>query len=130
LFGLAAAGIAQPLFKRRALKTRYEVAQLEREQAVIRFRQSVLQATTEVYNALVQVDKLDAQERIAEERVNALRGAVQNAQELFRADMASYLEVITAQANALEAELSQASIHRRQLAAVVELYRALGGGWK
>jgi outer membrane protein TolC len=44
--------------------------------------------------------------------------------------MASYLEVITAQANALEAELSQASIHRRQLAAVVELYRALGGGWK
>jgi outer membrane protein TolC len=106
------------------------VAQLEREQAVIRFRQSVLQATTEVYNALVQVDKLDAQERIAEERVNALRGAVQNAQELFRADMASYLEVITAQANALEAELSQASIHRRQLAAVVELYRALGGGWK
>jgi NodT family efflux transporter outer membrane factor (OMF) lipoprotein len=130
LFGLAAAGIAQPLFKRRALKTRYEVAQLEREQAVIRFRQSVLQATTEVYNALVQVDKLNAQERIAEERVNALRGAVQNAQELFRADMASYLEVITAQANALEAELSQASIHRRQLAAVVELYRALGGGWK
>lgn len=130
LFGLAAGGIAQPLFKRRALKTRFEVAKLEREQAVILFRQSVLQATTEVHNALVQVDKLNQQEIIATAQVDTLRLAVFNAQQLFRSDMAIYLEVITAQANALQAELNQAAIHRRQLAAVVELYRALGGGGK
>lgn len=130
LFGLATGGIAQPIFKRRALKTRFEVAKLEREQAVIQFRQLVLQATTEVHNALVQVDKLNEQESIATEQVATLRNAVSDAQQLFRSDMAIYLEVITAQANALQAELNQASIHRRQLAAVVELYRALGGGAK
>ncbi|MCR6722579.1 MAG: efflux transporter outer membrane subunit [Chitinophagaceae bacterium] len=130
LFGLATGGIAQPLFKRRALKTRFEVSKLEREQAVIQFRQSVLQATTEVHNALVQVEKLNEQETIAADQVSTLRNAVSDAQQLFRSDMAIYLEVITAQANALQAELNQASIHRRQLAAVVELYRALGGGAK
>ena len=42
----------------------------------------------------------------------------------------NYLEVITAQGNALQAELDLAAIRREQLGAMVELYRSLGGGWK
>jgi len=61
LFGLAAGTIAQPIFQRRRLKTQYEIAKLQREEAVIRFRQSVLQATGEVSDALVQIDKLKQQ---------------------------------------------------------------------
>ena len=49
---------------------------------------------------------------------------------LFKSDLANYLEVITAQGNALQAELNLASIQRQQLGAMVELYRSLGGGWK
>jgi len=49
---------------------------------------------------------------------------------LFKAGMADYLEVITAQSNSLNAELSLADIQRQQLNAMVELYRSLGGGWK
>ncbi len=49
---------------------------------------------------------------------------------LFRSNLANYLEVITAQENALQAELNLASIQRQQLSAIVELYRSLGGGWK
>ena len=130
LFGLAAGTIVQPIFKRRQLKTAFETAKLEREEAVIKFRQSVLTATGEVANALVQVDKLDQQEEIAGSRVDTLRQAVSNAQLLFKSDLANYLEVITAQGNALEAELSLAAIRRDQLGAMVELYRALGGGWR
>jgi outer membrane protein TolC len=59
-----------------------------------------------------------------------LHRAVFNAKLLFRSDLANYLEVITAQGNALQAELNLAAIQREQLAAIVELYRALGGGWK
>ena len=108
----------------------YEVAKLEREQAVIQFRQSVLQATYEVSNALVQIQKLKEQETIAIAQVDTLKRAVVNAKLLFKSDLANYLEVITAQGNALQAELNLAAIQRRQLEAVIELYRALGGGWK
>lgn len=130
LFGLVAGSVAQPLFLRRELKTQYEIAKVEREQAVIRFRQSVLQATTEVSNALIQYDKLNEQKLIAVNQADTLRAAVRNAQLLFKSDMANYLEVITAQSNALQAELNVAALQRAQLNSVVELYRSLGGGWK
>jgi len=130
LFGLAAGSILQPVFRKGALKTQFEVSKLEREQAVIKFRQSVLQASTEVSNALVQTDKLKQQQTIASSQTDTLKQAVINAQWLFKSDMASYLEVITAQGNALQAELNLAMIQRSRLNAMVELYRALGGGWK
>jgi outer membrane protein TolC len=130
LFGLAAGSIAQPIFKRKQIKMQYEVAKLEREQAVIKFRQSVLQATHEVSNALVQIQKLKEQEVIRMAQVDTLKKAVVNAKLLFKSDLANYLEVLIAQGNALRAELDLTDIQRRQLEAVVELYRALGGGWQ
>ena len=130
LFGLAAGSIAQPIFRRKELRTQYEIAKLQREEAVIQFKQSVLQATGEVANALVQINKLKEQRQIATEQVDTLQRAVFNAKLLFRSDLANYLEVITAQGSALQAELNLAAIQREQLSAVVELYRSLGGGWK
>ncbi|HEX2848339.1 MAG TPA: efflux transporter outer membrane subunit [Chitinophagaceae bacterium] len=130
LFGLAAGSILQPVFRKGALKTQFEVSKLEREQAVIKFRQTVLQASTEVANALVQTNKLKEQQIIAASQTDTLKKAVANAQLLFRSDLANYLEVITAQGNALQAELNLAQIQRSRLNAMVELYRALGGGWK
>jgi len=62
--------------------------------------------------------------------VGTLHHAIFSARLLFKSDLANYLEVITAQENALQAELNLASIRRQQLSAIVELYRALGGGWK
>jgi outer membrane protein TolC len=130
LFGFAAGSIAQPIFRRRALKTEFEIAKIQRERSVIQFRQSILQAIGEVSDALVQVEKLRDQNEIARAQVDTLNRAVFNAQLLFRSDMANYLEVIIAQTNSLDVELNLAAIRRRQLNAMVELYRALGGGWK
>jgi NodT family efflux transporter outer membrane factor (OMF) lipoprotein len=130
LFGFAAGTIAEPIFRRRELKTQFEIAKLQRDEAVVQFRQTVLQAVTEVSNALVQADKLRQQEVIATAQVDTLHRAVFNAQLLFKSDLANYLEVITAQTSALLAELNLASVQRQELAAMVELYRSLGGGWK
>ncbi|QEC43965.1 efflux transporter outer membrane subunit [Pseudobacter ginsenosidimutans] len=130
LFGLATGTLLQPIFNRRNLKTNYEVAKSQRDEAVANFRQSVLQATSEVSNALTRTVKLKEQRVIADAQVDTLRSAVQNAQLLFKSDMANYLEVITAQTNALQAELNVATIQRSQLGVVVELYRSLGGGYK
>ena len=87
-------------------------------------------ATGEVADALLSAEKLIEQQLIASGQVDTLHSAVGNAQLLFKSDMANYLEVITAQGNALQAELNLASIRRQQLSAMVELYRSLGGGWK
>lgn len=130
LFGLAAGTIVQPVFRRKELKTQFEIAKLQREESVIRFRQSVLRAVGEVSDALVQLDKLKQQGQIATARVDTLQRAIFNAQLLFKSDLANYLEVITAQANALQAELNLAAIQRLRLSAMVDLYRSLGGGWK
>ena len=130
LFGLVAGTIAQPVFQRGRLKTEADVALLQREEAVIRFRQSVLQATTEVTDALLQLRKLKEQEAIAAAQTDTLHKAIETAQLLFRSDLATYLEIITVQGNALQAELELAAIRRNQLTSRVELYRALGGGWK
>lgn len=128
-FGVVAGGLAQPVFERRALKTRLEVARTEREQRVIEFREAVTGAVHEVTNALVKIEKARTKQQVATERVETLNQAVQNAQLLFRSGMANYLEVISAQSSALEAQLDKAFVTRQQLAAQLELYHSLGGGW-
>jgi len=128
LFGAVAGGITQPLFQRRQLKTQYELAKVDREKTVLQFRQSVLTAVGEVSDALIKTAKIKEQEAIAGTRVNTLQQAISNADLLFKNGMATYLEVITAQSNTLQGELELAALKKDELNAVVELYRALGGG--
>ena len=130
LFGTVAGGISQPLFQRKQLKTQYELAKVDREKTVIQFRQSVLTAVGEVSDALVKNEKIKEQQTIAATRVSTLQQAITNADLLFKNGMANYLEVITAQSNVLQGELELASLKKDQLNAAVELYKALGGGWK
>lgn len=130
LFGVVAGGIAQPVFQRKQLKTQYEVALAEREKNVLQFRQSVLLAVGEVSDELIKVEKLKEQYAIANKRVTVVQSSLKNANLLFKSGMANYLEVITAQSNALQSELDLATVKTAQLNASVELYRALGGGWQ
>lgn len=130
LFFTLTGSIVQPLLHHRELKTKYEVSEVQREEAVITFRQSVLNAGGEVVNAMVQLDKLKSQQQISSAQVDTLHKAIGNASLLFRSGLADYLEVITAQSNSLNAELNLADIQRQRLSAAVELYRSLGGGWK
>ena len=130
LFGIVGGSVVQPLLENRLLKTQYQVARVERDRAVLQFRQSVLNAVGEVSDALVKIEKLKAQQTIAASRVNTLQHATTNANLLFKNGLANYLEVITAQSNVLQSELELASIKRDELSAVSELYRSLGGGWQ
>jgi len=129
LFGIVTGGITQPLLQKRKLRTQYEVTKIQREQAVIRFRQSVLIAVEEVSNALAKVQKLQEQQGVAAKRVNTLQKATADASMLFNNGNATYLEVLTAQSSTLTGELQLASLRQAQLSAMVELYRSLGGGW-
>ncbi len=130
LFGTVAGGLTQPIFQRRLLKTNLEVAIIRRKEAELQFRQTVVQAFGEVRNALVSLDRLNEREQIVRAQVDLQLNAVQNAKYLFAGGLANYLEVITAQSNLIQTELTSADIKYQQLIAKVELYRALGGGWK
>ncbi|MET4138694.1 efflux transporter outer membrane subunit [Pedobacter sp. UYP1] len=129
LFGTVAGGLTQPIFQRRQLKTQFELAKVEKDKAVIEFKRAVLNAVTEVTDALVKLEKLKKQREIEESRVQTLKQAIKNAAMLFKNGMANYLEIITAQSNVLQSELNLMDIERQQLSAMVDLYRSLGGGW-
>ncbi|SMG11643.1 efflux transporter outer membrane subunit [Sphingobacterium psychroaquaticum] len=130
LFGTVTGGITQPILQGKRIKTNYEVALVDREKAVISFRESVLVAVNEVSNALVSIEKLHSQQDVLERRAQQLEQAISKADLLFQSGMATYLEVVIAQGQLLESELELATNKRDQLSARVSLYRALGGGWQ
>jgi len=130
LFGIVGGSVLQPLLNGKRLRTDYEVAKVQREKAVINFRQQVLVAVGEVSNSLIKIEKLETSYGIAATRVSTLQTAVGNADLLFQNGMANYLEVITAQGNLLQSELELVAQKKSRLEADVELYRSLGGGWR
>jgi NodT family efflux transporter outer membrane factor (OMF) lipoprotein len=130
LFGIVAGGITQPVFQRRQLRTQYELAAIDREKSVLQFRSTVLHAVSEVADELTKIRKLDQQYAISDSRVKIVQEGLRNANLLFKSGLANYLEVVTAQANALQSELDLTAIKTAQLNANVGLYRTLGGGWK
>ena len=129
LFGAVAGSITQPILQRGELKTQHELSRVEREKAVIQFRQSVIAAVGEVSDALITIQKLKERQHILLNKTERLKGAVQHADLLYETGVANYLEVITAQSNALQSELELVQTRKAQLVAVVDLYRSLGGGW-
>ena len=130
LFGNVVGSVAQPIFQRSRLRTQYNIQQIEREKTIIQFRETLLTAVGEVSNALIRIKKLEDQIVIVGDRAKTLQIATGNANMLFKNGLANYLEVITAQGNVLQSELELASVKRAELGAVIELYRAAGGGWK
>ncbi|ASK29964.1 RND transporter [Chryseobacterium sp. T16E-39] len=130
LFGMAAGAIAQPILNGKQLKTQYEQSKVLSEQAEINFKQSVLKAVGEVSDALVQIQKLEDQQKIAEGLVTKSNEAVKKADILFKYNSATYVEVILAQTNKLQAELDLASLKAQRLNAITALYRSVGGGWQ
>jgi NodT family efflux transporter outer membrane factor (OMF) lipoprotein len=128
LFGTVAGNLTRPLFSRRKLKTQYEVAKLEREQSVTKFRQTVVRAVTDISNSIISIEKIGEREIIIRNQTDELKEAVANAQLLYKEGMANYLEVITAQSKLLDAELDLSHINYLKLCAISDLYRGLGGG--
>lgn len=130
LLGGLAGGLTAPIFNGRRLKTDFEVAKLERDEAEIDFQHTVYRAVIDIKNTLISIKKLKEQLKIAEEQQAVSQKAVESSRMLFRAGFATYLEVITAQGEALDSELNLVKAKANLLIQRIQLYRALGGGWK
>lgn len=129
-FATLVGGIAQPILNGRRIRTQYEVAQSQREQAYLRFRQSILNAGREVSDALYSFEAADETIDIKVQEFAAYDTATRYSEELLNSGLANYLEVLTARQNALNSQLDLVNARFNRLEAVVDLYRALGGGWR
>lgn len=123
-----AANLVQPIFKKRQLRTTYEMAILEQEKAVVQFKQSFIVAVGEVSDAMSKLKYADERMELASEKAVSLEKATKDANLLYKSGMANYLEVITAQNSALQNDLDVVVIKLEKLNAAINLYRALGGG--
>ncbi|MDM1407599.1 efflux transporter outer membrane subunit [Myroides sp. DF42-4-2] len=127
LFGTVVGGLVQPIFQKKRLKAAYDVAVIEREKAAISFKNAVIVGYADVHDALVKIDKTQERERVVQQRVELLNTSLESTQLMFEWDKASYLEVVNAQALALQGNLNYATLKRDYLVSKIDLYRALGG---
>lgn len=123
-------GITQPLFNRRQIRTEYEVAISEKEQALLNFERTLLTASREVSDAMLNFENANQKMEVKTKEYKAYQKALEDSQELLNNGLANYLEVLNAQENALNTELEVTQIKFDKLSAIVELYRSLGGGWQ
>lgn len=130
LFANVIAGLTQPIFNGRQIRTNYEVSLANRQKAYLNFRKTVLNAENEVSNAMKSYAMQDEFIALKEKELEANNKAVNFSQELLNFGMANYLDVLNADVNRLNAELNIINAKYIKLSAGVELYRALGGGWR
>jgi len=125
--GAEAAG---PLFEGGRLVGQYRQARATRDEARLRYRQTVLTALRDVSNALITRERLGEIREQQIREVAALERAVQVSSKRYLAGKASYYEVLEAQQQLFPAQLGLARTRRDESLAVVDLYKALGGGWQ
>ena len=130
LFATIVGGLTQPIFQKRQIRTQYEVAQAQQEQARLQFRQAYLTATKEVADALYNYEASTDRIEIKEKEYDSYSTATDYSEELLNYGLANYLEVLTARENALNSSLDLINAKYSQLNSMVNLYQALGGGWQ
>ena len=130
LFANFLSGLTQPLFNQRRLKTQKEVTLAQQEQSLLLFKKTLLVAGIEVSNALFSYESETKKFEFRKNEVEALRAAEANSEELLKNGYANYLDLLTARESAIRAELNIIDSKLQQLVSIVDLYEALGGGWR
>lgn len=130
LFANLIGGIAQPILNGRKIKTQFEVSQAQQEQARLNFKYSLLVASKEVSDAMFAYNSASEKIEIKQKEFDAYDLATDYSRELLNNGIANYLEVLRAEENALNSSLDLVNAKNSQLQAIIDLYQALGGGWK
>lgn len=126
----AVGSLVQPIFQHGQIVAGLKVAKAQYEQAYNKWQNAILSAGSEVSNALVVYNSAEEKSRLEAKRIATLKQNVEDTKQLLNQSNSTYLEVITAQQNLLNAELSKVTDDFNKMQAVVNLYQALGGGAK
>lgn len=126
---LVSGGISQPIFTAGKLTSNLDLQKARNQVAIEQYKQSVLKALEEVNNALVAHQRYGEQKRAQEEAVAAERVRYRLVKARYFIGYSNFLQVLDADRSLLEAEFKLSELQRKYLDSVVQLYKALGGGW-
>ena len=126
----AVGSLIQPLFNRGQFIAQYRIAKAQQEEAVLAFRQSLLNAGNEVNNALKAYQTSKNKTLLFNNQINSLQKAMESTSLLMQHGTVNYLEVLTARQALLDAQLAQTNNQFTEIQSLINLYQALGGGQK
>ena len=125
----AALGVTGPLFTFGAIEGQVRSAEAAKEEATLFYQQTILNALQETNSALVGSQKTGEQAEAQFRRVVALRNYARLSRVRFDNGAASYVEVLVAENDLFSAELNAVTSQADRLTQVVNVYKAMGGGW-
>jgi len=123
-------GLTAPLINRSALKAEFRTAKASQLNAMYDYQKTILTGYTEVYNELIKMEKLKELVELKSKEVGVLKRAIKSSSALFQTGRTTYLDVLLVQQNALQSKLDLVNAKRLQYTSTVNLYKALGGGWR
>lgn len=123
-------GLTAPVINRTALKTEFATANAIQIEALYNYQKTIMNAYSEVYNQMANIKNLEQIQDLKSKEVVVLTESISTSVDLFKTGRATYLEVLLTQANALQARIELINVKKRQYNAVVNIYKALGGGWR
>jgi outer membrane protein, multidrug efflux system len=126
LFG----GLLAPVFNRSALQAEFNTQSALQLQALNNYQQTMITAFGEVYTCIKKIENLQQAAEFKIQEVMVLETAIENAKLLFQANRATYLEVLTAQQNLLNAKIALVQIKQSQKQETANLFKSIGGGWR
>ncbi|MDR3992757.1 efflux transporter outer membrane subunit [Parabacteroides sp.] len=124
----AVGSLTQPLFNKGQIMAQYRIAEAQQEEASLSFQQALLNAGSEVNDALVACQTSKAKTLLFEKQIQSLEKALESTSLLMEHGTTTYLEVLTARQSLLSAQLSQTANRFTEIQSVINLYQALGGG--
>lgn len=122
--------VAAPLINKSAIKAEFNTANARQLQALYEYDKRIVNAYLEVANQMAKIGNIQKVYEFKVDEAKALTESVGIANELFKASRADYLEVLMTQRDAMDARLEVVEAKQKQLNAVVEIYKSLGGGWQ
>jgi len=122
--------LTAPLVNRSAIKANFNKANAYQVETLYSYQSTVLNAYLEVNTEMARINNLKELLKLKTEETQELNSSIEIATDLFKFGRANYLEVLTVQQNALQAELDLIEAQKEQFQTSVNVYKALGGGWK
>ena len=128
LYSLAG-DLMMPLINRKAIKARFYGANARQTQAVYEYEMAILKGYIEVANRISKIDNLNKSYDLKAQQVEVLVESIDISNKLFQSARADYMEVLLTQREALESRFELVETNKELRIALIEMYKALGGGW-
>ncbi|MES2799344.1 MAG: TolC family protein [Bacteroidota bacterium] len=125
-----AGNMVAPLLNRNALKANYYNTNAKQMQSIFNYERTILNAVVEVTNQISNIDNLKKTYDFKNQQVSSLTGAIKVSNDLFASARADYMEILLTQRDVVEAKFDLVETKNKQFQARINIYKALGGGWK